>query len=335
MRTLYLRARDPVDSPYRQHEEAEVTRPRNYADFFSAPLYPEGFCTQLLYSPNARSLRAIMANLREIRRDSHMRLFATAPSLHIVLAEVMGWVRGRYVLLCWAATQRTAVHRWLFRQQIRFARRILVNDSTMHKMLIRENGVPPEKVIWVPFGVDVDYFKPVESPANSHLLVPGDAVRDEEFVMELSRSGLGPVMRGIKDAGIRDFYAALPAGGHVVDVRWLRPFSEIRANYQQAKAVIIPVLNDREPSGLTALLEGMACGRPCIINEGRTTVDYVEDNVTGFVLKGPRHTWLEQTRRTLADGAALERVGQAARARAVARHAMPLVQRHWLDAIQA
>jgi glycosyltransferase involved in cell wall biosynthesis len=333
MKTLYLKAADPPTSHYRQHEQAEALRPFNYVDYFRPPLLPGGEVAQLPHSPNTLHPGRLLANLRRLRGSGADVFFATSPSLHVVLAHYAGLVRGRYVLLCWATAQRSRLHRWLFAQQLRLARRILVNDSRTREQLVRDWAVPAVRIVWLPFGIDADYFVPVAEPARRHLLVPGDAVRDEAFVLELAAAGLGPVVRGIKDEGIRDFYAAQPPWANPVEVRWLRPFSEIRANYQHARAVIIPVRNDREPSGLTALLEGMACGRPCLINEGRTTADYVEDGVTGFVLKGPRGTWLEQVRRILQDAGALERVGQQARARVMARHAIPQVHRLWIKAL--
>ena len=333
MNTLYLKAADPVTSHYRQHELAEAGRPLNYVDYFRPPLLTGGSVAQLTHSPNALHPGHLLANLRRLRGSGVDVLFATAPSLHVVLAHYAGLVSGRYVLLCWATAQRSRMHRWLFAQQLRFARRILVNDTRTREQLIRDWAVPAARIAYLPFGIDADYFVPAAEPARRHLLVPGDAVRDEAFVLELAAAGVGPVVRGIKDEAIRDFYAAQPPGANSVDVRWLKPFSEIRANYQHARAVIIPVRNDREPSGLTALLEGMACGRPCLINEGRTTADSVEDGVTGFVLKGPRQTWLKQTRRILEDAEGLERIGRAARARVMERYTIPCVHALWLEAV--
>jgi glycosyltransferase involved in cell wall biosynthesis len=330
-RTLYLKQTDSTDSPYRLHEEAEPTRPLNYADLFRAPLR-EGELELLSDSPNAFSPLAIWRNLWCMARGGHDLWFATAPSLHVVLAHFVGLERGRYRPVCWATAHRSRLRRWIFGRQMRFARRILVNDSRTMEELQRDWAVPAEKIVWVPFGVDLRYYTPAEICARSHLLVPGDAVRDEDFVLELAGAGLGPVYRGIKDRGIRDFYAARSSAG--VDVRYLRPFSEIRANYQHARAVIIPVLNDREPSGLTALLEGMACGRPCFINEGRTTLEYVKDGVTGFILKGARDTWLAQVRCILANEAALERVGRAARAHVAEHHDWRKVLPIWHQALK-
>ena len=327
-----MKAADGVSSLYRLHETAEPTRPLNYSDFFQPPLAKDSELIYLSAPPNSGRLAAIFSNLGRMAA-SHDRFFATAPSLHVVIARYLGIVRNRYILLCWASAHRSPIRRWLFARQLGFARRILVNDSRTREELIRDWAVPEAKITWLPFGIDADYYIPAEVSRRTHLLVPGDAVRDEEFVIELARAGLGSVLRGIKDAGIRDFFAGRPDAG-AVDVRWLRPFSEIRTNYQNAKAVIIPVLNDREPSGLTAMLEAMACGRPCIINEGRTTLDYIEDGVTGFILKGPRSGWLDQVREILADEDRLERVGKAARARVESHHAIGVVLPHWNRALQ-
>lgn len=330
---LYIKQVDGNSNPYRRHEEAEPERPLNYTDLFHSPLH-DGSFDQLPASPNARDIYSLWRNLACMAWGGHDYWFATAPSLHVVLAHLLGLERGRYRPVCWATTQRSRVHRWLFGRQVCFAQRILVNDSRTACELRTTWHVPDAKIKWVPFGVDTHYYQPAADCARSHLLVPGDAVRDEEFVLELAGAGLGPILRGIKDASIRDFYARKPGSGGV-NVRWLCPFSEIRANYQHAKAVVIPVLNDREPSGLTALLEGMACGRACLINEGRTTLQYVEDGVTGFVLKGTRDTWLAQVRYILSDPDRLERVGQAARARVAKCHDWRTVLPAWHQAISS
>jgi glycosyltransferase involved in cell wall biosynthesis len=67
-----------------------------------------------------------------------------------------------------------------------------------------------------------------------------------------------------------------------VEVKQAVPISELKALYENARAVINPIGEVDFASGHTILLENMALGRPVIVSTVRGMKDYFEDGVTAI-----------------------------------------------------
>jgi glycosyltransferase involved in cell wall biosynthesis len=70
-----------------------------------------------------------------------------------------------------------------------------------------------------------------------------------------------------------------------VEIKQAVPISELKALYQNARAVINPIGEVDFASGHTILLENMALGRPVIVSMVRGMKDYFEDGVTAIGVK--------------------------------------------------
>lgn len=69
--------------------------------------------------------------------------------------------------------------------------------------------------------------------------------------------------------------------GGVLDLRRdTIPYTELRALYQQAAVVVLPLHDMIHPGGINTLLEAMATGRPIVVSDSRGVKDYVSDGVT-------------------------------------------------------
>lgn len=61
------------------------------------------------------------------------------------------------------------------------------------------------------------------------------------------------------------------------------PYAQYIEDCLRSAIVVIPVINEDRPAGLTSLLECMALGRPIIITRGMSSRDYVKENATGLL----------------------------------------------------
>lgn len=322
---IYFKKRDGADSPYRQHELREPSRPKLYADFF------EEHC-KLMWapaSPHSLHPRDLWTNLLATRR-AHSAAVEVAPSISALIARRLGVLSENYFVLFWGNASKSWLRRLSVRLGLGCAREVWVNDHGTGAELVSEWGVSASQVVWLPFPVDANYYHPVNRPSADYVLVPGDTKRDEVVVLATAAVLDVPVRRSMKGCSTESIYRQLPV--HLMEriqVKTWEPFSVIRSNYQHALAVFLPLDICPEPVGLTAVLEAMACGRPLIISEGRAAADHIIDGETGFILRGDRAHWPEQIKMILADRANLDRVGRAARDYVMRHHSFEVVTPYW------
>jgi glycosyltransferase involved in cell wall biosynthesis len=146
--------------------------------------------------------------------------------------------------------------------------------------------IPKEKLSYIPYGVDADYFKMKKSSEDYIVSVGRDRGRDYEtllavaekcdhsFVIVASRNGVLPE---------RNF----PSN---VEVRYDRPLSEIRELYRHARLAVVPSKDQALPegsdcSGQTVILDALSAGLPVIATERSWIRDYFVPGVDLEVVK--------------------------------------------------
>jgi len=169
----------------------------------------------------------------------------------------------------------------------RFARKTMIDE-----------GVDPEKVHVVPYGVDLDLFRP--EPKRD------DVFRVVFVGLICLRKGIQYLLEAWEQLGLDNEIACgkaeLILQGHLLDdavdvvdyyrsrCRFtLRPHTESMANlnklYNSASVCVFPSVEDGFGMVVT---EAMACNRPVIVTEHMGAAEVVDDNAHGFVVPAAR-----------------------------------------------
>jgi glycosyltransferase involved in cell wall biosynthesis len=185
-----------------------------------------------------------------------------------------------------------------------------------HRTSFIEAGVPPEKLVMTPLGVDTRLFSPRARP--------DDGVFRVVFVGQIGqRKGLSYLLEGFREADLPDSELLL-VGPTIGPTNWLaqprvrhlpaRPRAALPSVYERSDVLVLPSLI--EGFGLTPL-EAMASGRPVIVSAHSLGPDVVEEGTSGYVVPIRDSAAIAERLRELhANPAMRERMGEAARRRA-------------------
>lgn len=229
--------------------------------------------------------------------------------------------------------QRYGVRRWygFVKTQIRVLRRlglvVTVSESS-RRDIVREMGVPSERLRIVPVGVDHDVFRPRTDVArrSGRLMVTSSSdapmkgllplleavarVRREReielFIIGRPEPG-GRVDRSIDEWGLRDVVTTISG---VSD-------EEMALRYAEAEVAIVPSLY--EGFSLPAI-EAMACGTPLIATTGGAIPEVVGEEGALLVPPNDADALAEAIHRVLKDPDLRRRLGEAGRRRVMERY---------------
>lgn len=138
-------------------------------------------------------------------------------------------------------------------------------------------GVPRERLVFIPFGIDVDFY----ASANS--------AREEDFIVSVGRDP-GRDYPTLLEMTKRSKYKLVIVAAHKnlptdtplppnVSVRYDLSLTEIRHLYARAKMVVVASKNEDIPegsdcSGQTVILDAMAAGKAVVATERSWIKDY-------------------------------------------------------------
>jgi glycosyltransferase involved in cell wall biosynthesis len=124
----------------------------------------------------------------------------------------------------------------------------------------RGADVPVE---FVPFGVDVDAFRPTTAEPNVDVVSIGaDPHRDFELLLTVARSLAETRFLVVTTAERSRSFDGLPGN---VSVETELPFDEMRRRLERARAVALPVRENSYSGATTVLLQAMALGKPVVV----------------------------------------------------------------------
>jgi glycosyltransferase involved in cell wall biosynthesis len=196
---------------------------------------------------------------------------------------------------------------------------------------LRERGVDA-RVEFVPFGVDVDAFRPAAvSPDVDVVSVGADPHRDFELLLDVARALPDASFLVVTTAERARSLDRRPSN---VSVETDLPFDEMRRRLERARVVALPVLDNSYSGATTVLLQAMALAKPVVVTQTAAIA-------TGYALEDGENVRLVAP----GDGASFGRVlveviGDHDLARALGAHARATVERaltweHYVGRIEA
>ena len=212
---------------------------------------------------------------REIAKASTIFCINDAISLAMLWHKALGRFDARLVVLMQSLSERQ-LHFRLRPAMVTFLARLLRAADTVLTLsraalspLRDVFGVPEDKLGVFRFGVDPDYWTP--NPARSRedffLAVGNDLNRDYDTLCRALPPGAR--LKLVTSRRVR----RLPPG---VEQLSGIPDAELRRLYRAARCVVVPSIRLRhESSGLSCLLQALACGAPPLISPAPAPEEYL------------------------------------------------------------
>ena len=118
-------------------------------------------------------------------------------------------------------------------------------------------------VEFVPFGVDVEAFRPTGAPPVLDVVSVGaDPHRDFELLVETARALPETSFLAVTTADRARSIAGRPAN---LSVETDLPFDEMRRRLERARVVALPVRDNSYSGATTVLLQAMALAKPVVV----------------------------------------------------------------------
>jgi glycosyltransferase involved in cell wall biosynthesis len=186
------------------------------------------------------------------------------------------------------------------------------NSATQLDILAAEWRVPRRRLHLVHMGIDVDFWHPEGEPEPALVASGGnDRHRDYRTLVEAMEQlrGRSPRLRLELATQAVD---RLPEGLGTV---WRElPHVEMRRLYGRAAVVVLALRPNTHMSGLSTILEAMACGRPLVVTDTLGLREYLTDGETSILVPaGDPKALAAATGELLADPGGAAELGQAAR----------------------
>jgi glycosyltransferase involved in cell wall biosynthesis len=224
----------------------------------------------------AGDFATVLACRRRLNRADVIFSTVDTVGIPLVLLARMGLVRTPIVYAAIGLPERLdQIRRPLARRFYRSAYRRLdtiVAYGTGEADALRSwLGTP--RVVFVPFGVDTDYFRPARQrrpPAVDIVSVGADPKRDYALLLELARRR--PAWSFWVVAS-RDHAAALRAVPATVEVRYDVSLADVREALRTARVVVLPVRANTYTGATTVLLQALSCGKPVVVSRTAAIAD--------------------------------------------------------------
>jgi glycosyltransferase involved in cell wall biosynthesis len=258
----------------------------------------EGAFTKLKYLGALGEVRRVIAEFRPDVVHAH---YATSYGVLGALCRFHPFVLSVWGGDVFSFPNRTVLHRWLLKHNLRKADRIL---STSNVMAAETRKYTTKDIEVTPFGVDLSVFRP---QAVNGPFAPGDIVVGTVKTLE-AKYGIEYLVRAFHQ--VRSRHPALPlklliVGGGSLEqhlrslVRELGiddcthftgyvRYDEVPAYHNMLSISVSVSVADSESFGV-AIIEAGACEKPVVVSKVGGLPEVVEDGVTGLVVP-PRDT---------------------------------------------
>jgi len=134
--------------------------------------------------------------------------------------------------------------------------------------------------IFVPFGVDTEFFKPLDLEQENYILSVGYKFRDWRTLINAYSKIRTNTM--LKIVGPKKLNIKLPENVSVIPYVPINILKELIA---RAKFIVLPLINLPYAHGQMTLLQSMAMGKAVIVTKVASTVDYIKDYQNALFVK--------------------------------------------------
>ena len=270
-----------------------------------------------------------------VHRKRYDHLLAWADRIGLPLALLLKASRSRRDLVMvsvWASEPRKAF--FLQRLHVHTHLRAIIGRPVQNEIAATRLGVPREKLIFEPRGVDDRFWQPEERARDDVFCAVGWEARDYTTLLRAAQgsplqlemavgsvalasaeSGEGPVADAVRQFGA----SGLPPNVSVSN----RSPRELRDLYARSRFVVVPVHDVEFDAGSTALTEAMAMGRAVIAPAIRGFAGMFEHETHGLAVKPGDAGELRRAIDYLTENPDVaERMGRAGRALVEERHTL-------------
>lgn len=214
------------------------------------------------------SLHFAMDHLGILRKTDVIISPADSTGLPVAMFKALGLVKTPMIYFSQGLTDYIAqyppssrTYRFFHRLYRYFLRRvecIVVLGQGARDPLLDTFNLDPQRVIVAPFGVDEKFWQPdpAASPEDYILSVGSDMARDYDTLLAAADDY---PLKIVTRLGIQ--------GSATVEIATDFSDLELRQLYRAARFVVIPLKNVAQPSGQSATLQAMACGKAVILTK--------------------------------------------------------------------
>jgi glycosyltransferase involved in cell wall biosynthesis len=211
---------------------------------------------------------------------------------------------------------------------------VFVQSHGQIPVLRDEWGVPEHKLKFVPFGIDGQWFRPIDGEVDRTLVasVGDDPHRDHETLIK----AVSEVRRRLPETRLElatQLDVDLPAEFGTLHRGHLGP--KRRQYYGQAAVVAVATHPNIHGSGMSVILEAMACGRPYVVTASEGLEGYLKHGHDGLVVPpGDVDMFASAVAALLADPDRADAMGAAGRARLLRELTTDVQARHLAEVIR-
>jgi glycosyltransferase involved in cell wall biosynthesis len=128
------------------------------------------------------------------------------------------------------------------------------------------------------FGVDPEFFKPIDNSRDDYILSIGYAKRDWNLLLESAkRIDYKIIILGVN----KNDFSNIPKNIKLINKI---PINQLKRYINNAQFIILPITNEKYSVGQTTLLICMSMGKTIISTNVPGIVDYIKNNKTGILL---------------------------------------------------
>jgi len=139
---------------------------------------------------------------------------------------------------------------------------------------------------YVPFGVDLDYFYPLDEPVEDYVITFGYRKRDYPTLLKAWNSistGTKLKIVGLSNEQMQDIKKIAPNSN--VDLVSVTPTQDLKKMIARSRFVIVPLPYFKYAYGQKTFLEPMAMKKAVIVTKTPSSEDYVTDLETAVLVK--------------------------------------------------